>query len=91
MADKGDWIAIQKYLAAHNVKVERASDSPASKSQRTDAGASSSMTMDASGLEPPPLYPHSTVLLFKDLKTLSTLITSLSYSNKRNSKLNPFL
>ena len=60
MADKGDWLAIQKYLALHNVKVERANDSPASKFQRTDAGASSSMTMDASGLEPPPLFPHPT-------------------------------
>ena len=60
MADKGDWLAIQKYLALYNVKVERANDSPASKFQRTGAGASSSMTMDASGLEPPPLFPHST-------------------------------
>ena len=60
MTDKGDWLAIQKYLAAHNVKVERASDNPVSKSQRTDAGASSSMTMDSSGLEHAPFYPHST-------------------------------
>ena len=60
MADKGDWLAVQRYLAAHNVKVERANDNPASKSQKTDAGASSSMTMDASGLEPLSAYSQST-------------------------------
>ena len=60
MADKGDWLAVQRYLAAHNVKVERASDNPASKSQRTDAGASSSTTMEPPGLEPSSSYPPPT-------------------------------
>ena len=60
MADKGDWLAVQRYLAAHNVKVERANENPASKSQRTEASASSSMTMDPSGLEPSLLYSHPT-------------------------------
>ena len=60
MADKEEWLKVQRYMAEHNIKLERRIDSPAPKFQRTVAGPSSSNFMESSVMEPSLSFAHST-------------------------------